>query len=80
MNFKKIKVTKHIQSVAKARGISYEECRRDMEIAIKEASKKPSPLFIKTFGNRTPDLEEVICKLLEMVYEEERKKRTGYDA
>lgn len=70
MQYKKIKIDEHIRSVAKSKGITVEECRREMEFAIKDASDKASPLFIKLFGDRTPDLEEFIYVLLDTIEKE----------
>lgn len=67
MQYKKIKFDEYIRIVAKGKGISVKECRREMEFAIKEASENASPLFIKLFGNRTPDLEEFIYALLDTI-------------
>lgn len=75
-NREKKKVKKHIKSVAESRGISVAECRKDMEYAIKMASEKPTELFIRMYGRRTPSLEEFIYKLLDAVEKEGR----NYDA
>lgn len=72
MDYDKDKVDKHIKSVAKSRGISVAECRKDMEQAVKIASENPTELFIKMYGRRTPSLEEFIYKLLEAIEKEGR--------
>lgn len=76
MKYKRMLVNKHIQSVAKGKGISVKQCRREMEYAIKVASEKPTPLFIKMFGDRTPDLEEFLYALIVTI----KKEGKGYDA
>lgn len=73
MDFKNINVAEHIRNVAKSKGISIDECKYEMEKAIKNASENPSDLFVKAFGKRTPDVDEFICKMLNMIVEEQEK-------
>lgn len=55
---------KVIEQVARENGISVEECRREMELAIQSASVNPNDEFTKLFGNKNPSPEEFILKIL----------------
>lgn len=74
MLFKKKKMNNVLKTVAQQNGISVNECRHEMELAIEDARNNPDPeiqaYFIKLFGNRTPTPEEFIDKVAKQAIKE----------
>lgn len=56
-----------LEMVAQQEGVSVDEVRQEMELAIEEARNNPDPEkqanFKKMFGNSTPTPEEFISKV-----------------
>lgn len=60
-----------VEIIAKQEGVSVEECRREMEIAISYARNNPDlekrKRFCEIFGERTPTPEEFIMTVAKII-------------
>ena len=56
-----------LEKVAEMNGVSVEEVKTEMQKAIHDAAKNPSPEFKSRFGDREPDISEFLEMLSSQV-------------
>lgn len=56
-----------LEKVAEMNGVTVEEVKNEMQKAIHDAAKNPSPEFKARFGDREPDISEFLEMLSSQV-------------
>lgn len=67
-----------LEKVAEMNGVTVEEVKVEMQKAIHDAAKNPSPEFKARFGDREPDISEFLEMMSSLGHQKNRQQRFRY--